>query len=88
MVTSINCFHVATPQRLRQAQKPRSSPSKALTGFLSSINLSFRGFLLDGKIFYSISVRLIKSSVGTTSKRSMGKDKETAAVTEHIIPIP
>ena len=48
----------------------------------------FRGFLRNGKIFRSISVSLMMSSVDTSSKRGMVKDEETAGVTEHIIPIP
>ena len=64
------------------------SESKALTGFLSSIKLSFRGFPLDCKIFRSISVSLMRSSVDTSSKRGMVKEKETAVVTKDIIPIP
>ena len=60
---------------------------KTLTGSLSLINLSLRGLLLNGKIFRSILVSLVRSSVDT-SKRSMAKDEETAGVTEHIIPIP
>ena len=55
---------------------------------LSSVNLSVRGFLLDGKTFCSILVSLIRSFVDTSSKRGMVKDKETAGVTEHVIPIP
>ena len=35
------------------------------------------------KIFRFISVSLIRSSVGTSSKRGMPKDEETAGVTEH-----
>ena len=62
--------------------------SKALTGLLSSINLSFRGFLFDDKIFCSTSVSLTRSSVDKFSKRRMVKVEEIAGVTEHIIPIP
>ena len=35
-----------------------------------------------------MSVSLMRSSVGTSSKRGMVKDEEIAGVTEHIIPIP
>ena len=91
MVTGINCLHVATPQRLPRVQKPRSSPYrckwiKGINGSFSSINLNFRGLLLDGKIFRSILVSLMRSSVDTSSKRGMEKAEETAGVTEHIIP--
>ena len=94
MVASSNCLHVATLQALSRAQTPSSSPyailgkSKALAGSLSSIKLSIRGLLHNRKIFRSISVILIRTSVDTSSERGMAKDEETAAVTEHIIPIP
>ena len=80
MVTSINCLHVATSQRLLRVQNPHSCQCKCK--WIKGINwpiqfnkLKFQKFLLDGKTFRSISVSLMRSSVDTSSKRGMAKDE-------------
>ena len=47
------------------------------------IKLRFKCFLFDEIFFYSISISLMSSSVDTSSKSVMVKDKETAGVTAY-----